>query len=80
MDKLDQLKNLVGESLVETVLKKAAFDAITAGNWDKVLSIAQFAVKEMKQKPYRNLNGLETRQEVRFRSRIPVELEFPGDD
>lgn len=79
-DKLEKLKSLVGEKVLETALKKVAYDALNSGNWYKVMSIAEFALKELHNNSSESLRGLETRKEIRARSRATFELEFPGDD
>lgn len=78
--KFEKLKALVGKALLEAMLKKAAFDALNSGDWYKVLSIAEFVVKDMRSESAESINGYETREEIRYRSRKDREIESRSND
>jgi hypothetical protein len=46
MDKFKQLQSLVGIDAIKKVLQASAIEAINSGNWNKVRTIAEFAIEE----------------------------------
>jgi len=59
MDKFEQLQNLVGADGIKKILQASAIEAINSGDWQKVRTIADFAINGV----YQQKNSYNNRQQ-----------------